>query len=282
MRSKSPAERCRSWQLFIAAALTVALAAASGCAPAPDASAEPAAPTWPRPAPRSGYAFQQADTQALQDDPFANPGLLWVDQGAALWADATQGPSCASCHRATDPVRHPLADAAHRYPRFDAQRQRLINLEQQINRCRVDRQGRPAYAWESPPLLALTTYLAHQARGSEVTLAITPETAPFLALGRQYYYERRGQMNLACHHCHERSVGAMLRGDRLSQGLGNGYPTYRLQWQTIGSLQRRLRFCNAGVRAEPFAFGAAEYVNLELYLKWRAQGLTIETPAVRR
>jgi sulfur-oxidizing protein SoxA len=36
-----------------------------------------------------------------------------------------------------------------------------------------------------------------------------------------------------------------------------------------------------GVRAEPFAADAPEWVELELYLAQRAAGLTIETPAVR-
>ena len=50
----------------------------------------------------------------------------------------------------------------------------------------------------------------------------------------------------------------------------------------MGSLHRRLRACYQGVRAEPPVGGSPELVNLELYLAWRAQGLPIETPAVRR
>ena len=36
-----------------------------------------------------------------------------------------------------------------------------------------------------------------------------------------------------------------------------------------------------GVRAEPYAFGSPEHVELELYLMSRARGLPVETPAVR-
>jgi L-cysteine S-thiosulfotransferase len=54
-----------------------------------------------------------------------------------------------------------------------------------------------------------------------------------------------------------------------------------LEWQEIGSLQRRLRNCLIGMRAEPYPDGAIEYVELELYMAWRANGLRIETPAVR-
>jgi sulfur-oxidizing protein SoxA len=49
----------------------------------------------------------------------------------------------------------------------------------------------------------------------------------------------------------------------------------------LGSLQRRLRNCLFGMRAEPYASGADEFVDLELYLMWRARGMKLESPAVR-
>ena len=36
------------------------------------------------------------------------------------------------------------------------------------------------------------------------------------------------------------------------------------------------------MRAGPYAYGAEEYIDLELYLAWSARGLPLETPAVRR
>jgi sulfur-oxidizing protein SoxA len=35
------------------------------------------------------------------------------------------------------------------------------------------------------------------------------------------------------------------------------------------------------MRAEPYDFGSSELVDLELFLMWRARGMTMETPAVR-
>jgi sulfur-oxidizing protein SoxA len=67
----------------------------------------------------------------------------------------------------------------------------------------------------------------------------------------------------------------------IPQGHATGYPIYRLEWQGMGSLQRRLRNCMTGVRAEPFAYGAPEMVALELYLAHRARGMVVEAPAVR-
>jgi L-cysteine S-thiosulfotransferase len=229
----------------------------------------------------SGYAFQSADTQALQDDPFANPGMLWVDAGRDLWQrnDATAEKPCAACH---GPDGSELAGVAARYPAYDQRERRLVNLEQRINLCRSRYQDVAPLPYESEDLLSLTAFVAHQSNGTPVDASVDGEARPFFEAGRAYYSQRRGQLNLACRHCHEENSGRMLRGDRLSQGHGNGYPTYRLEWQTLGSLHRRLRFCDRGVRAAPHAFGSPEYVNLELFLAWRATGLKIESPAVRR
>ena len=68
----------------------------------------------------------------------------------------------------------------------------------------------------------------------------------------------------------------------MSQGQPNGYPVYRLEWQTLGSLERRLRSCYAGIRAEPPPWGDLRMRQLALYLTWRGEGLPIEVPAVRK
>jgi len=229
---------------------------------------------------RSGYAYQSREIQALQDDDFANPGMLAVDRGRALWtAPSPAGePSCRDCHGSPSSLR----GAAVRYPQYDEREHGLINLEGRINSCRTERQAQPAFAYESEELLALTTLVAHQSRGMTPAVSIDGPARPYFEAGRDYFYTRRGQMNLACHHCHVLSAGRYLRGDRLSQGQPTGYPIYRLDWQAQGSLHRRLRFCNTGVRAEPLDFGSPTYLSLELFLAWRARTLPSEAPAVRR
>ena len=67
----------------------------------------------------------------------------------------------------------------------------------------------------------------------------------------------------------------------IPQAHPTGYPLYRLEWQSLGSLRRRLRNCLVGMRAEPYPDDAPEIVDLELYLARRALGLVMETPAVR-
>lgn len=230
---------------------------------------------------QSGYAFQSPDTQSLQDDPFANPGLLWVDAGRDLWRrpDGASAKACADCH-GDDALE--MTGVAARYPRMDETAQTLVNIEQRINICRVRHQEAAPLAYESEDLLSMTAFLANLSDGMPIDVEIDGAARPFFEAGRDYFTRRRGQLNLSCSQCHDENWGRMLRGDRLSQGHGNGHPAYRLEWQTIGSLHRRLRFCDTGVRAEPFDLGAPDYVALELFLAWRANGLPIEAPSVRR
>jgi sulfur-oxidizing protein SoxA len=229
---------------------------------------------------KSGYDFMSRETRAMQDDDTANPGMLSVLEGGALWTRkvGAAGRSCADCHA---DARTSMKGVAARYPAFDAAKGRPITIEQRVNVCRVDRQQAPALAWESRELLALTAYLARQSRGMAIDVPIDARTQPFLDAGRATFERRQGQLNLACAQCHDANWGRRLAGNVIPQAHATGYPIYRLEWQSLGSLQRRLRNCLVGMRAEPYEYGAPEFVDLELYLMWRARGMTMETPAVR-
>ena len=228
---------------------------------------------------RSGYDDMSAESRAMQDDDTANPGMLWVLDGEALWrrAAGNSGRACADCH---GEVRQSMRGVAARYPAFDAARERPIDLAGRINQCRSERQGAPALAAESRDLLALVTLVALQSRGESIG-NVDARLAPTIELGRTLYEARQGQLDLSCSQCHDDNWGRKLAGNTLPQGHPNGYPLSRLEWQGLGSLQRRLRNCLTGMRAEPYAYGAPEMVALEAYLMWRARGMKMESPAVR-
>jgi sulfur-oxidizing protein SoxA len=229
---------------------------------------------------RSGYSFMSADTKAIQDDDTANPGMLWVLDGEALWTkkQGAADKACADCHG--DPTAS-MKGVAARYPVFDRTLGRPVTLEQRINLERAQRQQSTPLAYESRDLLALTAFIAQQSRGLPISVGDDPELAPFVAKGRELFFRREGQLNLACTNCHDDNWDKHLAGSAVTQGQPTGYPEYRLEWQTLGSLERRLRGCITGVRAQAYDFGALELVELELYLMTRAKGMTMEAPAVR-
>ena len=168
-----------------------------------------------------------------------------------------------------------------RYPVYDEGLGKPINLEQRINKCRSANMQAEEWKWESRELLAMTAFVRHQSLGMPIDVKVDGPMAPFYEKGKEFYFERRGQLDLACSHCHVDNAGNMLRANLLSQGMSNGFPTYRLKWQGLGSLHRRFRGCNKQVRSSPFDYGSDEYVNLEVYLSDRARGLPVETPSVR-
>ncbi|MDB5411893.1 MAG: Sulfur-oxidizing protein SoxA [Rubritepida sp.] len=229
---------------------------------------------------RSGFENMARDTQAMQTDDTANPGMLWVLEGQSLWHQPA-GPaaqSCASCHQNTEVS---MRGVAARYPAWDEASAAPIDLAGRIAQCRETRQGAPPLARESQGLLSLSAYVGNQSRGLPIAPPADPRMDAAREQGRALYTARRGQLDLSCAQCHDDNAGRRLAGSTIPQAHPTGYPLYRLEWQTLGSLQRRLRGCMTGVRAEPFAYGASEYVAIEAFLASRAQGMALETPAVR-
>jgi sulfur-oxidizing protein SoxA len=229
---------------------------------------------------RPGSAFLSPEMRRQQDDEARNPGFLWVEQGQELFSRrGGEAPACLACH--ADP-RQSLRGAATRYPQVDRASGALINLEGRIEQCRVERQKQPAFGYESQELLALTAYVASRSRGLPVAVSAEGAAKPFFEAGKDFYERRQGQLNLSCRQCHDDLTGRKLRGDTISHGTGTGYPAYRLEWNGLGSLHRRLRACSLGVRATQFDYGSPDYLALELFLAVRAKGLPVEAPALRR
>jgi L-cysteine S-thiosulfotransferase len=232
------------------------------------------------PARRSGFDDMSPATQAMQRDDMQNPAMLFVGDGEAHWRRAAGAAdrSCESCH---GDAKTAMRGVAARYPAFDAPLARPVTLGERINLCRTRNQGAESWRAESPDLLAMEAYVGLQSRGMAITPPEDPRLAPFRARGGQRYRQRIGQLDLACTQCHDQFAGRRLGGAPIPQAHPTGYPIYRLEWQALGSLQRRLRNCYAGVRAEVPAYGSIELVELELFLASRAAGMPVETPAVR-
>jgi L-cysteine S-thiosulfotransferase len=229
---------------------------------------------------RSGYEELGRDSKAMEDDDTANPATFWVLDGEAIWNTkaGSADKSCADCH---GDAAQSMNGVAARYPVFDEREGRPIDLEQRINLERRDKQNAPPLKPESHELLALTAYLGRQSRGMPIAEATDPRLKPFIAQGRGLFEQRQGQINMSCAQCHDDNWGKKLAGNIVPQGHPTGYPIYRLEWQSLGSLQRRLRNCTIGMRAEPYDYGSPESVALELFLMQRARGMTLETPGVR-
>jgi sulfur-oxidizing protein SoxA len=229
----------------------------------------------------SGYYFGALRTRALQDDDFDNPGFAWYDTGEKLWTqeDGAEKRACASCHE--NPVNTMRGKAAS-YPKFSSAAGAVVTLEQRINLCREANMKAAPWPYGSNELLSMAVFLRAKSRGLPVDVGIDGPAKAVFERGRSEYETKIGQFNMACADCHDKRYGQSYRGEIITQGHSNGFPTYQLRPQAMTSLHQQFRSCNLLVRAEPREPGSAEYVALELYLAWRGRGLPIETPAVRR
>lgn len=272
----SAVPRLRPWTLALATAATAFGALAQGLT----AQGAP----LPRPAASSAMVASgdpgSPQARAMQADDSQNPGMLWVKDGELAWQrrEGRAQKACADCHG--DATRS-MRGVAARHPAFDRATGRPIDLGQRIDRCRSTHQGAAPWAPESDARLAMEAFVGHQSRGLPIAPPEDARLAPFIEHGRAQFQQRQGQLDLSCAQCHDALAGQRLGGALIPRGDPQGYPIYRLEWQALGSLQRRLRNCLTGVRAEPLPFGDDSLVALELYLKQRARGTPIETPGVR-
>ena len=229
---------------------------------------------------RTGYQDMGPALQQMEDDDMSNPGMLFVQAGEALWKEPAGKASkaCADCH---NHVETTMKGVAARYPAFPKGADKPVDLEGRINLCRTGQQQAEALKPESQELLALTAYVTHASRGLPIAPPDDPRMTKLHAEGKALFTRREGQLNLSCANCHDDNAGKKLAGATIPQGHPTAYPVYRLEWQTLGSLKRRLRNCIIGVRAETYAYDALQYVALEAYLMERARGLKIESPGLR-
>ena len=235
----------------------------------------------------SGAVYLSKQMQDLQADASRNPISLWQDRGQALW----QG-QCKSCHGEMATLKR----SATSFPRLSADGKSLLNLEDQIARCQQRQSGAAAanasatsLTTDSDEVLSLSVALHQVAVGATIQVATPTGHASAelqwqerLSSGEKLYQTRIGRMNLACMHCHDQKVGAHMRADTISQGHPTGFPIYRMSWQTMGSIDRRLRACYSGVQATVPPTGSPELRDLELFLKVRANGMPLDGPSIRR
>lgn len=227
----------------------------------------------------SGWHYRGDETREMQADDFDNPGFIFVEQARDMWnvADGSEGKSCADCHNAPEE----MAGVRPVYPKWNEEAGEVRTMEMQINDCRETRMGAEPWKYDGGDMINMTALIASVSRGMPVNVAMDGPAQSTWEQGKELYYTRFGQMELACASCHEESTGLMIRADHLSQGQTNGFPVYRLKNTKLNSVHGRFKGCVRDTRAETFAPGSPEFVALELYVATRGNGLGVEGPSVR-
>lgn len=171
------------------------------------------------------------------------------------------------------------------YPMFDTAKGEVITLEYAINQCR-EANGEKPLKTEKGDISDISAYMAYTSRGKKLNVVIPddPRARAAYENGKQHFYAKRGQLNMACADCHMGNAGNKIRADLLSPALGQAthFPVYRSVTGDLHNLHRRYKGCNEQVRAKPFEPQSVEYRNLEYFHTYLSNGLEVNGPASRK
>ncbi|MCP4334150.1 MAG: sulfur oxidation c-type cytochrome SoxA [Gammaproteobacteria bacterium] len=171
------------------------------------------------------------------------------------------------------------------YPYFDTERGEVITLELAINECR-DANDEKRLKWKKGAIANISAYMAFTSRGNIIDIQIPddPRAVAAYERGKKHFYQKRGQLNMACADCHKFYAGNMVRADLLSPALGHlsHFPVYRSKWGGIGTTHRRYGGCNKQVRAKPYPAQSEAYRALEYFHTYMSNGLVINGPGARK
>jgi sulfur-oxidizing protein SoxA len=174
---------------------------------------------------------------------------------------------------------------AHRYPFFDQESGKIVTLEGSINACRAAN-GEEPLGWSKGAIADISAYMHYTSRGQIINVVVPDNPAAMAAYerGKNHFYAKRGQLNMACADCHVYYSGNKIRADLLSPALGQvtHFPVYRSKWGGLGTLHRRYGGCNKQVRAKPYKSQSDEYKSLEYFHTYMSNGLVANGPGARK
>ncbi len=182
---------------------------------------------------------------------------------------------------------------AQHYPYWDKEKKEFRTAEMDLMDCA--RRNGADYAFLTADLsndqkarvqLAnLTAYFYSLSKGQRVSIDLSdPEAVKAYEEGKKSWWQRRGQLNFACAHCHMESAGKNLGGNQpLSAALGHpvGWPAFRVVWGRLETIHFRYMTCNEQVRAKPFKHGSKIYNHLQVYETFLSSGLPLTAPSMR-
>ncbi|MSO75497.1 MAG: sulfur oxidation c-type cytochrome SoxA [Alphaproteobacteria bacterium] len=238
--------------------------------------------------------------RAMIGDPMANPGYLNVDRGETLWSTARGGRnvSLERCDLGEGPGK--LEAAYGKLPRYFADADRVMDLEQRLLWCMDKLQGFDATELLKRPFSStgrfsemedLVAFIANKSNGMKIQPQIAhPKELEALAAGEAIFFRRSGTMDFSCATCHAED-GKRIRlqvlpplhepGQQARDTMGS-WPTYRVSQSATRTMQHRLWDCYRQMRMPAPDYASDGLTALTLYLMNNAAGGTIQVPSIKR
>lgn len=238
--------------------------------------------------------------RAMINDPMANPGYLNVDRGEALWklARGSKSVSLETCDLGEGPGKLPGAYA--KLPRYFADADKVMDLEQRLLWCMDKIQGLDTAdvvkrRFSSPGTTSdmedLVAFIANKSNGMKIrSQARHAKEKEAIAVGEAMFYRRAGQHDFACATCHAdegrrirlQGLPTLFKPGKQAQETMGSWPTYRVSQSATRTMQHRLWDCYRQQRWPVPEYASNGLTAITMYLMANADGGEINVPSIKR
>lgn len=222
------------------------------------------------------YAYAKAQREQYLEIIDMPPYDDNIDAGEELYNDTKGLKQCFP-----EPI-----EAAVNYPKFDDKKGEVITLSVAINDC-LKQNGQKPWKMTKGKMADLEAYFASSARDEEKVINVKIQSKAAqeaYEAGKKYYYSQRGYLKLSCATCHVQGAGQKVRSEYMSSLLGHTthFPVYRLKWEGLGTLERRVKGCIKDEGQKPPKLDSNDMKNLIYFISYMSNGMKIDGPDVRK
>ncbi|WP_035688354.1 sulfur oxidation c-type cytochrome SoxA [Bradyrhizobium sp. Cp5.3] len=238
--------------------------------------------------------------RAMISDPMSNPGYLAVDRGEALWQEkrGTKGVSLEQCDLGLGAGK--LEGAFAQLPRYFADTDRVMDLEQRLLWCMQNLQGLDtkdvvARRFSAPgkpsDMEDLVAFIANKSNGMKINIPLNhPKEKEAAAVGEEMFYRRGGVNDFSCATCHAddgkrirfQSLPNLSKAGQTAQETMASWPTYRVSQSALRTMQHRLWDCFRQQRWPAPEYASDGTTALTVFLQKQAAGGEINVPSIKR
>ena len=221
------------------------------------------------------YAFNKAGVATYEEVKEMPPYEENIEKGQALYEKNKALQAC-----------FPDVTIGGDYPYFDEKKKDVVTLTSAINKCLTDA-GQEKWNEKKGDMADLEAYIAYETMeaGKKVNIKIgSADAAAAYERGKEYYYTQRGYLKLSCANCHVQGAAQRVRNESLSQLLGHTthFPVYRLKWQGLGTLERRMEGCVKDQGQNPPKTNSKEMKELLYFMAYMSNGMAVDGPDIRK
>lgn len=170
------------------------------------------------------------------------------------------------------------------YPYFDVLSSQVKTLAMEINQCREENHETP-YGYDSPEMEAMLSHMMDTSRKNITNVIMPNDKAAEQAFyeGKQFFFSRRGQLDMACAHCHIDHANRRYSSELIPPALGLPLrmPRYNSTSEGVTTLHERFNECLSYTKASPFPLQSEELRNLEFYLFYVNNNLPLNAPSIK-